>query len=429
MLAYSHKLWSELSSQISKSMGDTDTYMTVYGTDRKQAEKHISMYSEMKDLASLGDFNAKKSIIDHYVNLMSSGKFGDMDSRISRIINFENLLDNDDRLIFELLLENRALSTIIDRYNIENVLDSKLLRKILEEEEKSSSISKSYNEINKRMHFASALIYAAEYGQDCIDSLQHQDINEIGVIGKEYIYIVYKGRKIHLAFLYFENSGAIINIQKKTTQNSSLNYDRQNPIVISAKNNSSRISVAGYDVTPTDNDLYYNERIFNLKRISLEDLVDRYRTIDKQICTLLTLNQRGKGSFLVTGSDMGVGKSTFLLAMIEKYPDFWGIGVLDPQNEMQVGKKYPAKNVITLVENSKKNMAECFDYLLKTSRDIMLVSEITMPEEVTEMVNSALRLNAGIGATLHSYLVVTHNHTNATSTIISAYRRLYNKLR
>jgi len=206
-----------------------------------------------------------------------------------------------------------------------------------------------------------------------------------------------------LAFLYFENSGAIINIQKKTTQNSSLNYDRQNPIVISAKNNSSRISVAGYDVTPTDNDLYYNERIFNLKRISLEDLVDRYRTIDKQICTLLTLNQRGKGSFLVTGSDMGVGKSTFLLAMIEKYPDFWGIGVLDPQNEMQVGKKYPAKNVITLVENSKKNMAECFDYLLKTSRDIMLVSEITMPEEVTEMVNSALRLNAGIGATLHSY--------------------------
>jgi hypothetical protein len=38
---------------------------------------------------------------------------------------------------------------------------------------------------------------------------------------------------------------------------------------------------------------------------------------------------------------MGVGKSTFLLAMMEKVPDMWGIGILDTQNELQARKKYP----------------------------------------------------------------------------------------
>ena len=117
----------------------------------------------------------------------------------------------------------------------------------------------------------------------------------------------------------------------------------------------------------------------------------------------LKFNQKGRGSFIVSGSDMGVGKSTFLLSMIGEYPSSWGIGILDPQNELQVGQKFPNKNVITLVENSKRNMAQCFAYLLKTSRDVLVVSEITLPEEVSELVNSALRLNAGVSATMHSF--------------------------
>ena len=123
-----------------------------------------------------------------------------------------------------------------------------------------------------------------------------------------------------------------------------------------------------------------------------EELLYKYKTINEAIYWLLILNQVGRGSFFVTGSDMGVGKSTFLLSMLEKYPDSWGIGILDQQNELQTGKKYPSKNVITLVENAKKNLSECFAYLLKTSRDVLVVSEITMPDEVSELVNAALRL-------------------------------------
>jgi hypothetical protein len=95
----------------------------------------------------------------------------------------------------------------------------------------------------------------------------------------------------------------------------------QNPIVVTSKYNSSRISVAGYDVTPSDKDFYYNERIFNVEVVTLERLRDDYHTINDIMYNLFMLNQAGRGSFIVSGSDMGVGKSTFLLSMIGKCPE------------------------------------------------------------------------------------------------------------
>ena len=235
--------------------------------------------------------------------------------------------------MFEFLLENRRLGEMIDKYHVENVLTWVELREIVRNEDKDDTITRRYKSKRERCIFLHSL-YAFAYGQDCIDSLQNQDINEIGVL-KDYVYITYKGRKIRLVFLSFDSVGTILNIQKKTTQNSSLNYDRQNPIVVTSKNNFNRISVAGYEVTPSTDDAYYNERIFNLKNITLEEMRDKYNTINDGIYRFLIMNQAGRGSFFVTGSDMGVGKSTFLLSMLEKYPDSWGIGILDPQNELR----------------------------------------------------------------------------------------------
>lgn len=395
--------WTRLLNKVSGILTDVELYMSVYHVDLKQAESAINMMTELKDMAARGDADARNNIIDYYVRVLSSGKLFDADKETVGIINFDNILDNEPQIVFEFLLENRRLGEMIDKYHVENVLTWVELREIVRNEDKDDTITRRYKSKRERCIFLSILLYAFAYGQDCIDSLQNQDINEIGVLNKDYVYITYKGRKIRLVFLSFDSVGTILNIQKKTTQNSSLNYDRQNPIVVTSKNNFNRISVAGYEVTPSTDDAYYNERIFNLKNITLEEMRDKYNTINDGIYRFLIMNQAGRGSFFVTGSDMGVGKSTFLLSMLEKYPDSWGIGILDPQNELQVSRKYPSKNVITLVENDKKNLSECFAYLLKTSRDVLCVSEITMPEEVAELVNSALRLNAGVCATMHSF--------------------------
>ena len=378
---------------------DPDNYARLYQVDRKSALQAMSLFTDMKDRAALGDKRARQQIIDYYVCILEDLSLGVMSSFIDKAVNFTEIESNCDEIIFELLIANISLGTIIDKYKIIDSFPADRLRQIASIE---CGIMERYKDKREQLAFIATLIYSIGYGQDCIEALQYQDINEIGILNKDYVYVIYKGNKIRLPFLSFESSTTIVNIQKKTTQNSALNYDMQNPIVVTAKHNSSRISVAGYDVTPSEEDFYYNERIFNVEVVTLEVLRDQYRTINQLMYKLFMLNQQGRGSFIVSGSDMGVGKSTFLLSMIGKYPDNWGIGILDQQNELQAGVKYPHKNVITLVENNKKNLAQSFAYLLKTSRDVMVVSEITQPDEVSELVNAALRLNAGVGATMHS---------------------------
>lgn len=399
--------WKNLLAIVADSLSDSVRFSEIYHVDRVKAEKAIRSFTSVKDMAALGNKNARQNIVDYYVRILESYDKSALDEMINKAVDFINIEKNLPEVVFELLLADFSFEEIWRHY-LEVVSDttvmeeSALMTTAIEMANKTYFLEK-YSNKRERLNFVCLLLYAVSYGQSCIESLQYKDINEIGVLNKDYIYIVYKGTKIHLRFLSFDNSGTIINIQKKTTQKSALNYDMQNPMLVTAKSNSNRISVAGYDVTPSEEDLYYNERIFNLDVVSLEDIKEKYNTIDNNILEFLKFNQKGRGSFIVSGSDMGVGKSTFLLSMIGEYPSSWGIGILDPQNELQVGQKFPNKNVITLVENSKRNMAQCFAYLLKTSRDVLVVSEITLPEEVSELVNSALRLNAGVSATMHSF--------------------------
>ena len=395
----SSSTWKTVSQTVGDLFMNPDTYVSLMKVDRREAVRAMASFTEMKDRAALGDITARQCIIDYYVKILYDLSQGVMGNFINKLVDFNDILSNSDDVIFELLMANRKLGKLIDIYHIKNDFVSSTLRKIANQEQEFMS---RYSKTNEQFIFIATLIYSMSYGQDCIESIQYQDINEIGILDKDYVYITYKGKKIKLSFLSFESTGPIINIQKKTTQNSALNYDMQNPIVITSKHNSNRISVAGYDVTPAEKDFYYNERIFNVEVITLEKLRDDFHTINDLMYRIFLLNQKGRGSFIVSGSDMGVGKSTFLLSMIGKCPEEWGIGILDQQNELQAGVKYPDKNVITLVENSKKNLAQSFAYLLKTSRDVMVVSEITLPEEVSELINAALRLNAGVSATMHS---------------------------
>ena len=403
----SSEAWKNLISIVADCLSDSARFSEIYHVDKLKAEKAIRMFTSMKDMAALGSKEARQGIVDYYVRILEAHDQKAVEAMINKAVNFIKIEENTPEVIFEILLAAFSFEYIWEKYRQEikdtTVIEEAGLIEIAKKISLETGFMEKYANKREKLNFICLLLYAVSYGQSCIESLQYKDINEIGILNKDYIYVIYRGTKIHLKFLHFDNSGTIINIQKKTTQKSALNYDMQNPILVTAKNNSNRISVAGYDVTPGDEDLYYNERIFNLSVVSLEDIKDKYNTIDDCMLNFLKFNQKGRGSFIVSGSDMGVGKSTFLLSMMGEYPNSWGIGILDQQNELQAGVKFPDKNVITLVENSKRNLAQSFAYLLKTSRDVIVVSEITLPEEVSELVNSALRLNAGVSATMHSF--------------------------
>ena len=399
-MAFDTTIYSLIASKLDKMLKDLDTYMSVYGIPKKQAEDEIKLYLMNKEKAILGNKGARDYVINQYIKILSSKVFSTDVDYMDKLIDFKNLQNNDVIILFEMLLDIFDMSFIIDKYDFSTRIREKDIRKIVQDEEET--IKKHFKSNTSKLKLIAIIAYSREYGQDCIDTLQHHNINEIGIIRKDYVYIVYKGEKLYLDFLCFKDKNIVLNIQKKTTQNAVVNYDEHNPSVIASKDNSSRITVAGYDMTPTDEELYYNERIFNLKKITLEEMRDKYRTIDGLIYDFLILNQMGRSSHFITGAEMGVGKSTFLLAMMEKVPDKWGIGILDTQNELQAGKKYPWKNIKTLIQTPKRTISDCFVTQLKMARDVLYVGEITMPDEVVELINASLRLNAGVGATMHS---------------------------
>lgn len=389
--------FKEICREIDEILNDVDKYQRLYNVERKEAEREILRYSGYKDKAALGRKEVRAHILNQYTIILR--QFYKMDdNRVNEFIDFNNLKNNDIKVVFEMLLEIYDISELINKYGLFIRVTEKDIWDIAGREE--THIKEKFD-LTRKLKLFSVLIYADVYGQDAIDTLQHHNISEIGIIDKDYIYIVFRGNKLHLQFLSFDDENVILNIQKKTTRNAVVNYDKSNPTLVTSKDNSSRITVAGFNAT-AEGDLYYNERIFNLSKITLEEMRDTYKTINELVYRFLIINQSGRGSHFVTGSDMGVGKSTFLLAMMEKVPDMWGIGILDTQNELQARKKYPWKNVLTLIENPDRSIAQLFEIMLKMARDVIYVGEITKPAEVAELVNSSLRLNAGVGATLHS---------------------------
>lgn len=398
--------FSSILQEIEIILRDADLYSKYYNIDRKHAENEIKAFSEYKDRAALGEKEIREHLLNNYVMILKQVVKLD-DNSINEYIDFDNIQNNHVQIIFEMLLEVYDISEIILKHGLGFTITEDDIRLIAKKEEGKIN---AYFDLTKKLKLLSLFIYSSVYGQDVIDTLQHHNISEIGIIDKDYIYIVFRGNKIYLKFLNFKNEQVILNIQKKTTRNANKSYDETNPTLTTAKNNSSRITVAGFTATPESN-LYYNERIFNLSKITLEEMRDKYNTINELIYKILLVNQKGRGSHFVTGSDMGVGKSTFMLAMMEKVPNQWGIGILDSVNELQAKVKYPWKNILTLVECETRTIAKLFEIMLKMARDVLYVGEITKPDEVAELINSSLRLNAGVGATLHSktpYEVVTN---------------------
>ncbi len=377
---------------------DIDTYQSFFGIKkREQAKEDVKRLQDLKKL-SIGNKTARAYVINQYLSALLK-VLQISEEELSKVIDFKNLLNNDKRVLFEILLEVYDMSELISKNQITTKMTEEKLRDIVKSEE--DYIKKRFYTLNSKVRILSTILYTINDGKNLIDTLTYHAINEVGIRDKDYIYIIYKGKKIHLEFLKFNKTSIIKNIQYKTSRNASLKYDESNPTVTTTLDNSNRVTIAGYSAVPSSNYWYYNERIFNLGAITLEDLRDVFNTIDQQIYDLLMIHIMGRGSHLVSGSDMGVGKTTFLTAMIEKVPDYWGIGILDSQDEIQAQIKFPQKNIKPLIENPYRTIEELFQQMLKMSRDIEIVGEIVKSEHMAEMMNAALRLNAGVGGTIH----------------------------
>ncbi len=373
-----------------------DKYKEIFKTSDEETEKDIESFKITREL-SIGDKVNRNYVINTYTKLLEV--YFKVDP--NEYIDFENQKNNDIYIVFELLLELHDITELIKKYNLDYVITEEDIRAIAIKEQ--SKIKEHFESKLSRLTFLAKLIYTIDDGQNVIDSLQYHNINEVAFKNRKYVYIAIGQEKYYLKFLKFLDNDVLKQIQARNTKNARPGYDEQNPIVVTNKNNSNRITVAGFSSTPGDNNWFYNERIFNLPKISLELLRDKYNTVNQLIYDLCLINQHGKGKYLVTGSDMGVGKTTFLVALTEKIPQKWGIGLLDMSNETQMDVKFPDKNIYVLLTNAYYSIKQNFEFFLKMARDILLVGEIVNSEQIAELINAGLRINSGVGATMHSF--------------------------
>jgi len=392
-----------IQGSLDEILSDVDTRAELYQIETDLAEREVKDYANFKDMAVLGNEKIRSSLIKKYASLLSSKSFDFQDEALNSIINFKDILKNEVYVLFEMLISIYDISEIIEKYKLGIADDAKIteddIRSVVMKEKEN--IKNYFDNRNNKYVLIATIIYAIEYGQACIDTIQHHNINEIGFRGKDYIYIGYKRKKIWLEFLKLESNSVCENIQKNTTARAKPTFDKGVPFVTTSKENSSRITVAGYSIVPENYHLY-NERIFNLKKISLEELKDRYSTLNDLIYKMLCLHQKCKGNSLITGNDSELGKSTLLNALIEKVPNGWGVGIIDAPNELRAHEKYSGNNIYTLVPGPLITIQQCFDLFLKMNRDVLAVGEISIPDEVSQLINCGLRLNCGVLGTMHS---------------------------
>jgi hypothetical protein len=96
--------FKDICREIDEILNDVDKYQRLYNVDRKEAEREILRYAGYKDKAALGCKEVRSHILNQYTIILR--QFYKMDDdRVNEFIDFNNLKNNDIKVVFEMLLE------------------------------------------------------------------------------------------------------------------------------------------------------------------------------------------------------------------------------------------------------------------------------------------------------------------------------------
>lgn len=280
------------------------------------------------------------------------------------------------------IAENRRIlsgesKNVVERKHIDYIID------------KHGRIELSYKD---KKDIIADIIYNFSLGSGVIAPLRK--INEVGYIDN-FIYLMIGEESIQLKFLKFTSKLHYVN---NAINKSGISL--KEPFISTNDSSKNRITAVGYE--PANGHIYFNQRKF--KDIQINSMADilKLNTVDKDIAEMLSLIMKNKETFIVSGANTGLGKTSLLRAMIGEIPDSVPIGVIDSSDELNVQELNKNKNIITLISSSLYSFRDLFDKMLKQSRKSLIVGEIVTPDQVDALIDSWLRLSCGGGGTFHS---------------------------
>ena len=265
------------------------------------------------------------------------------------------------------------------------------------------------------------LIYEEFKGNGCIDELVYQNVDDIGIglsglqsdvepahlkgkkVKKAYdgVWVKHKGVLIHLTFLTFHS---FANLKRVVTQ--LVAYEQQGSFSEKdgykmgyGKDGSRRTAT----IAPFAENSAAWVRKFTAKNLTNRQLItanDRYNIggVDSLIAVEKAL-VKGGATIPICGPQ-GAGKTTKLEALAEYIQNWYAIRMIESEFEARIRWRYPEKNILT-VQTQTISPEEAYEFSLRTSGDIYIVSEVRSDEMMVNITRTANRGGRSVMFTYH----------------------------
>lgn len=265
------------------------------------------------------------------------------------------------------------------------------------------------------------LIYEEYKGNGCIDELLYQNIDDVGIglsglqsdvepihlrgrkVKKAYdgVWVKYRGILMHLTFLSFHSFS---NLRRVVTQ--LVAYDMQGAFSEKdgykmgyGKDGSRRTSV----ITPFAENPAAWVRKFTAKNMTNRQLITGNGSLDiGGVDSLIAVEKalvQGGATIPICGPQ-GVGKTTALEALTEYIQNWYAIRMIESEFEARIRWRYPEKNILT-VQTPVITPEQAYEFSLRTSGDIYIVSEVRSDEMMVNITRTANRGGRSVMFTYH----------------------------
>lgn len=386
--------------------------------DKKMHNKN-QLRKALKD-CTYGDLKAKQ-YIKHFIRDILTNKYMIDENNIDEIIPFNRIRKLSVQDKFEIILHDfkkkhgyQALEQMVETYHLAEAkaIDSGIQYMISE-----SDINNIYEHMMPvRLNFADKMavvtqrLYQHYKGYGVIDDIRDMHIDGVsgGVSGipaslrnvhkqlrvddfrglpynYDSIWMFYKGKTIHLAFLSFGSERELIRVCKNIYRyNKPGQLSESNGYKINEMKDGSRVVVARPPFS--ESWVFFVRKFDSCQKKALPELiVDKGNHLPIQLIKWLI---KGARVTAITGSQ-GTGKTTLLMAVIGFINHAYTLRIQETAFELNLRKEYPYRNIVTFRETSTISGQEGLDLQKKTDGTVNILGEVATAPIASLMIQMA----------------------------------------
>jgi len=345
----------------------------------------------------------------------------------------------DVQVMFEILMykygktEGRdALSVFIEKYKLAEP------KYVIEDKTKPSyridadEIRQIYNDENIELTYTdkcnviAVLIFQKYKGFGCIDTIRASSINGVNIgtsgsiiqffgnrshVAENSIWINYKGKQIHMAFLDMGNEEETRRIVQMISRwNNPGPLTEKRGYLVNTMYDKSRVLA----VRPPMSEYWavfirkFELCPLNLHQLIYKDYITNWELAEYMIKYLMM----GQVTTAFTGRQ-GSGKTTMMAGAIEHIDPCYTIRVIEMAPELYLREMYPERNILSLQETEYVSAAEAQDALKKSDGAVSLFGEVATDDVAMRMIQTAQ---------VASLFTIFSHHANTAPDLVYAIR-------